>query len=66
DKVVTIYQNEFSINRKNRLGNKYKIEGNKPINLQIFDMKLNKILYEGELISSNKNMENKLFIVKDY
>lgn len=65
-KIITMYQNKFRTSRKDQNKKTYDIAGNKPVDIKIFDMNINKVIYEGELISSNKNIEDRLFIVKDY
>lgn len=65
-KIITMYQNKFRTSRKDQNKKTYDIVGNKPVDIKIFDMNINKVIYEWELISSNKNIENRLSIVKDY
>lgn len=65
-KIITMYQKKFSTSRKDKNKKTYEIAGNKPVDIKIFDMNINKVVYEGELISSNRNIEDKLSIVKNY
>lgn len=66
DKIITIYRKEYNVRRKNKKGKHYEIKANHPININVFDTNSNKLVYEGEIISSNKDMKSKLFLVKDY
>ncbi|WP_042273661.1 hypothetical protein [Faecalimicrobium dakarense] len=65
-KIITMYQNKFISSRKDKNKKTYDIAGNKPVDIKIFDTDTNKVVYEGELISSNRNIEDKLSIVKNY
>ncbi|MBO3446500.1 hypothetical protein [Clostridium sp. CCUG 7971] len=65
-KIITMYQDKFSTSRKDKSGKQYDIVGNKPVDIKIFDTNINEVVYEGEIISSNRNIEDKLSIVRNY
>ncbi len=65
DKLISIYQKQFETNRKNKNGKYYLIKGNKPIQIQVFDINKDKLVYEGEIISSNIYSSNNLYITNN-
>lgn len=65
-KIITMYQDKFRTLRKDKSGKQYEIVGNKPVDIKIFDTNINKVVYEGKIISSNRNIEDKLSIVRNY
>ena len=65
-KIITMNQNKFSTSRKDQRGKQYNIVGNQPVDIKIFDTNINKVVYEGKIISSNRNIEDKLSIVRNY
>ena len=67
DKIYYIYQDTPVLNRKtNNNGSRIIIQGNKPVELLVFDTNKNKTVYKGEIIAGDKEIGKKLFLVKDY
>lgn len=62
DKLIYIYHKPFETNRKIKNGKYYAIKGNKPVQIQVFDINKNRVVYEGELISSNIYSSDNLYI----
>ncbi|MGL5314727.1 MAG: hypothetical protein ACRC92_15860, partial [Peptostreptococcaceae bacterium] len=66
DKIYSIYQNTGTLNRKAENGQRVIVQGNKPVELSVFDTTKNKIVYKGEITTGDKEVASKLFLVKNY
>ena len=66
DKIYSLYQNVSVLNRTTKNGVHMIIQGNKPIKVEIFDMKLNKVVYKGEINGGDKFLGRDLYIAKNY
>lgn len=66
DKIYAISQNTTTLNRKTDNDKRVIIQGNKPVELLVFDTNKNKTVYKGEIITGDKEVGQKLFFVKDY
>lgn len=66
DKLIYMYHKPFETNRKDKSGKYYTVKGNRPVEIKVFDTNKNKIVYEGEITSSNRYVSNNLYIVKNH
>lgn len=66
DKIYSIYQKTSTLNRKAGNGQRVIVQGNKPVELSVFNMNKNEIVYKGEITTGDKEIGNKIFFVKNY
>lgn len=64
DKIYYIYRKSKPIISK--VGEKIiEINRNSPVNIKVFDTQRNKTVFEGEVINNDKDINSRLFLVKD-